>query len=347
MPDESPISEIPLPAPTPLEQAALDWFARCNRGLSPEEEAQFEEWLVADRAHADLFNELSGTWQMLGQAAPATAEATPAPAPAAPSRLRWRQWVLPLAAAAAVALAYVGYWRPAHYSGAATTEVGALGTLQLPDGSVVKLSSDTELDIGFTPEARQVALRRGEASFAVAKNPARPFIVTANGVAVRAVGTAFNVRLSPLSVEVLVLEGRVKVNDALSGQSLLATAPGANAADTVLTPGERAVIGVAPAVQPRPAPAEVTQLAATEVQRRNAWQDRRLEFESAPLREIVEEFNRFNRHKLVIADPALAEQRFGGSFHADDADGLVRMLRENFGVTAEQFDDVTVLRAAK
>lgn len=345
-------SETPLPAPTPLEQAALDWFARCQRGLSAEEESQFEAWLVADRAHADLFNELAGTWRMLGHAAPATPSAAPLPSAdqdhSVRARTAWRRWAAALAAAAALVVAYVGYWRPQHYASDAATEVGALRTLHLPDGSVVKLNTNSEIAVGFSPAERRVELLRGEASFAVAKNPARPFTVTANGVAVRAVGTAFNVRLAAQSVEVLVLEGRVKVDDAASGHSLLATL-GAGSPDAVLTPGQRAVVELAPPVPQRlaPAPAVVTTLASEEVQRRNAWQNRRLEFESAPLREIVAEFNRFNRHKLVIADAALGEQRFGGSFNADDADGLVRMLHENFGVTTEQMDGVTVLRAAK
>lgn len=351
----SPDSETPLPAPTPPEQAALDWFARCQRGLSATEEAQFEEWLTADPARAALFNELSGTWQLLGAAAvaPAPFASKPAATELAPAPRRgrgaWRCWVLPFAAAAAVALAYFGYWRPEHFADAAATEVGALRTMRLPDGSLVKLSTDSAIAVGFSPKERRVELERGEASFVVAKKPARPFIVTARGVAVRAVGTAFNVRVAPHAVEVLVLEGRVKVSDAVSGQSLLAASAEVAAADAVLMPGQRAVVEVAPPAPRRAelSPAMVTTLAAEEVQRRNAWQDRRLEFESAPLREIVAEFNRFSRHKLVVADPALAEQRFGGSFNADDAEGLVRMLQDNFAVTVERTDGVTVLRATK
>jgi transmembrane sensor len=45
----------------------------------------------------------------------------------------------------------------------------------------------------------------------VTKDPVRPFIVMAAGVAVRAVGTAFNVKLDSTAVEVLVTEGMVAV----------------------------------------------------------------------------------------------------------------------------------------
>lgn len=346
MPAES--SQTPLPAPTTIEQAALGWFARCDRGLSPAEEEQFTDWLAADSRHAEIFNELSGTWNLLGgMRAPA---ATIQPATVATSRsTHWHRWVLPLAAAAAVALAYFGYWRPRYYTTDTATEIGIVRTLHLPDGTIARLSTDTELTVGFKPGERRIALLRGEASFAVAKDPTRPFTVMANGVAVRAVGTAFNVRLAEQSVEVLVLEGKVRVSDAVSGASLLTARPHALDAEglPVLVPGERAVVAVAEPRQPAPAPAVVTELAPGEMERRTAWQERRLEFESTPLSEMVAEFNRFNRSKLVVADPALAARCFGGSFRADDADGFVRMLQENFGVTVERMDGVTILRAPR
>jgi ferric-dicitrate binding protein FerR (iron transport regulator) len=54
--------------------------------------------------------------------------------------------------------------------------------------------------------------------------------------------------------------------------------------------------------------------------------------------------NRYNRHKLVIADPRLNTQRFGGSFPAGDCEPIVRMLEANFGVVAERGTDETRLR---
>jgi transmembrane sensor len=337
---------IPLPAPTAAEQAALEWFARCDRGLSAEQEAEFEAWLVADPRHATLFNEMAGTWRMLAQAraaavlAPATTPARPKPA-----RPRWARWTLPLAAAASLALAYVGYWRPTHYAAETVTAVGAQRTLRLPDGSVVNLNTDSVIAADFSAAERRVRLARGEATFSVAKHAGRPFIVEAGGVAVRAVGTAFNVRLAAESLEVIVLEGRVEVNDAQSGASLLPSELAAEE-EAILTPGQSAIVAL-PDLQPKaavPAVVEVRALPAEEVRRRTSWQEGRLDFEAAPLAEIVAEFNRYHRHKLVIADPALETQRFGGSFRPDDQAGFVRMLQENFHLQVERFEQVTILR---
>ena len=54
----------------------------------------------------------------------------------------------------------------------------------------------------------------------MSKDPERPFLVSAGEVTVRAVGTAFDVRLAPTAVEVLVTEGVIRrVNNFPEGTS--------------------------------------------------------------------------------------------------------------------------------
>ena len=340
----------PLPAPSETEEAALAWFARCQRGLSEPQEAEFQQWLGADPRHAALFNELDGTWALLGRAG----ELAPV-AMAAPPRSGWSSRLarlgLPLAAAAALALAYAAWWRPAHYSGATTTEVGALRVLHLPDGSLVTLNTDSAVAAAFSPDERRVRLERGEAHFVVAKNPARPFIVEAGGVSVRAVGTAFNVRLDAKAVEVLVTEGKVRVDDTVSGQSLLARPTGltgealTDLGQPVLVSGQKVSVALPTPVATRLRETTATPVSTEEIHRELAWQERRLDFELATLDEIVAEFNRYSHHRLVVDDPALAQKRFGGSFKPDDQAGFVRMLQENFGVRVEESEAATVLRS--
>jgi transmembrane sensor len=338
-----------------MEQAALAWFARCQQGLSDDQEREFQSWLCADPRHAELFNELDGTWTLLGRVNQSTASAAPVSAPATRRRPGLRFALAVTAAAAALAVTYVSWWSPAHYRGEAVTEIGAQRKFRLPDGSVVSLNTDSAVATVFTPTERRIRLERGEAHFAVARSPDRPFIVEVAGVSVRAVGTAFNVRLDAQAVEVLVTEGRVRVDDAVSGQSLLtaptdlhgAVLPGLG--QPVLISGQKVIVALMEVANKaeKPPPAAVVPVSTEEIQRELAWQERRLEFDLAPLGEIVAEFNRYNRHKLVIGDPALAQHLYGGSFNSDDQAGFVRMLRENYGVVVEETETATVLRAKR
>lgn len=86
--------------------------------------------------------------------------------------------------------------------------------IHLPDGSAVKLAPQSKLSypIHFDKEKRVVILS-GEATFDIAKDPARPFLVMANEVTTKVLGTRFNVKAyeNRKDVEVSVEEGKVSV----------------------------------------------------------------------------------------------------------------------------------------
>ena len=84
--------------------------------------------------------------------------------------------------------------------------------LKLSDGTVVYLNSDSELryPVSFSATSREVELR-GEAFFEVITDPQRPFVVNAEQVRVRVLGTSFNVNsyADENYTEVTLVEGHV------------------------------------------------------------------------------------------------------------------------------------------
>ena len=325
-----------------IEQQAAEWFVLRDAGCTARQQEEFERWLQADGRHAQIYAEFDETWSRLGELR-AVATDAPVAAGAQPRRRGKLIWLSgALAAAAAVVVAYLAWWpspapATAPFSVVASTDVGRMRRLSLPDGSVVRLNTDSAVAVQFTATERRVRLVRGEAHFQVAKNPAWTFVVSAGRVAVRAVGTAFDVRMRPEAVEVLVTEGKVRVDDDARGKSLLAS-PSAGG-PPLLVAGQRAYIALGTAaVAVAVTPAEIGQALA--------WQKQRLEFVATPLADIVAEFNRYNRHKLVITDPRLATRRFGGTFSVGDYAELVRLLEEDFGVVADRGENETRLRLA-
>jgi transmembrane sensor len=323
-----------------IAHQAAEWFALRDAGFTADQRQEFERWLGAGERHALVFAEFEETWSRLGGL---RAVALETPVLATQHRRRGNlRWVSGALAAAAAVVACITWWRlpaPAtpQFSIVASTEVGMMRRISLPDGSVVRLNTDSAVAVQFTATERNVRLERGEAHFQVAKNPAWPFVVGAGPVAVRAVGTAFDVRMRPEAVEVLVTEGRVRVDDEAKGISLLA--PPSAGDPPLLVAGQRAFIAVGTA-------AVTATVTSAEIGQALAWQEWRLEFVATPLADIVAEFNRYNRHKLVITDPRLASRRFGGTFSAGDHAELVRLLEEDFGVIAERGEGETRLRLA-
>jgi hypothetical protein len=74
------------------------------------------------------------------------------------------------------------------------TNAGENHTVQIPDGSRVTLGGNSRIEVRLDAHTRHIELTQGEAFFAVAKDPSRPFRVHAGRATVSAVDTEFNVR---------------------------------------------------------------------------------------------------------------------------------------------------------
>jgi transmembrane sensor len=344
-----------------IRQAAAEWLALQEQGLSPAQSVELARWLAADKRHEKNFRALQEAWTHLdrlrGSHVGARLEAELSELPGARcSRVqelasRRVRWVSGAVAASLVwGVVYFAWWRPQQaggpYAEIAATEIGVVRTLKLPDGSKVSLNTNTAVEVRFTTAERRIHLSRGEALFTVAKNPARPFVVNVAGTDVSAVGTEFNVRLRSEEVEVIVNEGLVRIADAVNGESLLGQ-PESLPVPPLLSAGNRVVIPVTSTQKPAVKSAAPMAIDFVEIKRSLAWRDRRLVFESAPLHTIVEEFNRYNRRQLVIADATLADRRFGGTFEATDTHTFVELLRSNYDVSVEERADAVVLYRRK
>ena len=331
--------------PEAIAQAAAAWVLRCDRGLTAAEQDQFSDWLAGDPRHGEQLARHRQQWQRLAALAQWRPEHSMRPNAdlLAPPQARWsRFWpaAVGLAAAAAVALLLwsgeAGSAERATATPAAArvagADGGAVSRRTLEDGTVVELNRGAVLTAQFTARERRVRLEQGEAHFSVTKNPARPFVVSVQGMDVRAVGTAFNVRLDRAAVEVLVTEGRVRVSEASAGHEARGETGERPTLVPLLEAGQRAVVSLAP----QPEAPQIATLTTSEIERVLAWQHRMLEFTAAPLGEVVAEFNRRNAVQIVVADPELAAVRISASFRSDNIDGFVRLVEMGFGARADR-----------
>jgi transmembrane sensor len=345
----TPGETLPFPADETqsVERIAAQWMVRQQEGLTAAEQKQLEVWLESEPRHLEVFLEIQETSQLLDQLRDPAQAGPPTPVPA--HRLAFaslQHWLKPaLAAAAAIVIGWFLWPRSAPGDGpfvaTAVTEIGVVEELRLPDGSMVRLNTDSAVSVSFSDAERRVRLNKGEAYFSVAKNSDRPFWVEAGAVAVRTVGTAFNVRRQDHAVDVLVTEGKVKIERTSSQPGKPSPAIQSN---RFLVAGQKLSIAVATNAPESSVPRVIPR---EQIARTLAWQQRRLEFDRMPLSEVVAEFNRHNRHQLVIADPGLAAQSFGGGFSSQGFDAFVEILEQSFGVKAERREDVTILRKAE
>jgi transmembrane sensor len=333
---------------------------RQDRGLTASEQDEYSQWLAADSRHRSAIALHRWGWEELDRLAGLqtsvharpdpdlltpghSAWARPAPSPFRARVLRFAPVIL--AAAAAVALGL--FLRSPRVGGLAVAPSTALAApieqRTLEDGSVIALNRGAEIALHYTAKERRVQLVRGEANFTVAKNRERPFVVSAGGVDVHAVGTVFNVRLAATAVDVLVTEGKVRV-DAPPATAGARLAPLNLQVPVFLTANQRTTVALAPA-EPPP---QVATLNPNELAQHLAWQPRLLDFTDAPLADIVAVFNRHNPVRLVVADPALGATHLSATFRSDNVEGFVRLMESDFGMKAEwRSETEIVLHRAK
>lgn len=304
------------------DRAAI-WVVRHDRGLSPAEQSEFDQWLQADPANAAAWRRSHGVW---GRFSGFTPEKPAAVVPiAGHGRKSAIRWAGGLAAAAALAiLGYIGLqFMPEPAEPAATVAMSAPAefpqTRVLPDGTLARLNVGALLVEAYSDKERRVQLLQGEAYFAVTRDTSRRFVVDAHGVEVEAVGTAFGVSLETATVDVLVTEGTVKVTAPVES-----TEP-----SPLVTAGHRAVVTRQAAAEPA---VVVTEVDIVEVNRGNSWRGGLLRLGGSTLAELAREFEAQTGRKLVFSDPDLASLRVGGRYPGNDIDGFVRVLQEHYGV---------------
>lgn len=337
-----------------VDQTAVEWLARRDRGLAPAEQDDYLQWLREDASHGEALARHESTLRRmmcLGGWQPLVSDEPNPDLFVIPRRRAWRSVVAGVGLTALLILNAVLWW-PENAARPVSPADSFLRINQrevLPDGSFVELKDNSRISVEFSSQERRVKLVGGEAYFTVMKS-AVPFVVVANGVVVRAVGTAFNVRRDAANVEVLVTQGSVVVSRAALNASIgefmfpagstngskVDTAPAeVRLMEMPLTAGQRAVVAVS-AMQIEPL---VMELAPDEMKSALGWQGPRLQFFETPLAVAVAEFNKRSgartHSRLVLGDPDLGRLPIGGTFRVDNVEGFVRLLEVTLDIRSE------------
>jgi transmembrane sensor len=298
-----------------IRTEASEWFVafRENEVDGAGRDA-FAHWLQVSAEHVRAYLRISAVWQ----GADLLRHAVPAAIPSARAR-QWgsRDWRVAACVVLGLVVAAATWWRvsqPQSYATAAAERRSIL----LPDGSSVELNAKSTIKIVFSAAERGVVLTEGQALFSVAKNTQRPFVVRLDDLRIRAVGTQFDVYRQTAEATVTVVEGQVEViNDP--------TAAG-NSPTLVVSAGEQAKLG-----PKSPRIAYKTNVAAA-----TSWTQGTLTFDSTPLEQVIEEYNRTGSRRLVIQDQKLLEYHISGVFPAADPWSVIKLLQQRFAIVVEE-----------
>lgn len=300
---------------SPDEQAAA-WLARLQtRSVTTAELNEFSRWRRAP-LNAAAYQRAEKVWNESSKLSddPDILAALSGAKAARRSRKAVRTAGLALVTVLAIGGAAFGLVRSSPDGGQPVyrTAVAERSLATLDDGSTMQLDADSEVSTRFDAGRRQIALKRGQAFFAVRHDAKRPFVVDAgDGVTVTALGTRFDVLRMGRGVRVSLVEGSVAVRR--DGVLLI-----------TLRPGGVVDIG-------RTGSAVPVQRPVGDVL---GWRDGRLAFRDTPLDQAIVEMNRYSRRPLVIGPGGDAREPISGEFSTDDPDGFAKAVSALLGSDA-------------
>ena len=338
-----------------IDEAAQDWFLLMTSGAPTEEDRKrFRAWQAADPRHQAVYDELCALWVGIDGLHDAFAPPDAAHSQLRPQRgeeqpprrstgvhtrpgrrggVRFTRRQVFGAGLAAACVALVVATAPdlaTRVFADHITGVGEQARIDLPDGSVAWLNTDTAISVDYAAGRRQISLLQGEAQFEVAKDAARPFAVMAREGRSTALGTVFSVRDDGRGAVVTVSEGTVEVASPIEDGG----APTSNAATAVLDLGEQVhyAEGAPPGAVRSVDPSRVT-----------AWREGFIAIREMPLADALIEIDRYRPGRIVLlADPEGLEPVTARLSIASVDSGL-DALAATHGLTVMRLADYLVL----
>jgi transmembrane sensor len=194
----------------------------------------------------------------------------------------------------------------------------------LPDGSTAFLNKKTELEFEYNPreKTRKVKLK-GEAYFTVKHEEEKPFIIEADDILVRDIGTEFNLKAYPDkdTIEIIVTHGEV--------QFYTRQDPGLN-----LKAGDKAIYSKRAKEFYRIEKPDTNTL---------AYKTKVFSFNNTDLQSVVALLNEVYDSKISLASEALYNCRLTANFKEDNPEIIAEVIAETMGLELTKKDDQLIL----
>ncbi len=291
------------------EDAAIEWHIYLySENASDDGRAKFEAWLKQSPDHGRLFKEIETNWRDLSLVENIEDELVSGSQNTERERGdRVSRRTMVAGGAIAAALAGVVLLGVSELSSPKTqarhaSSIGEIKSVGLPDGSIVTLDSNSTIEITFSKKTRSVTLVRGRAHFDVEPETRRAFTVDAGLGRVTVVGTAFDLWRKDDALDVSVVEGVVEFAPTEKDRAVSSTS---------LAVGERIIVygnGV------------MSQKRDFDPFQSEEWRAGRIDYEDAPLGNVIEDINRYRRKPIRIIDSELNAIRLTVGVRVDQSD---------------------------
>jgi transmembrane sensor len=327
-------------------QYYIDLIVRYLSGdLTQAEKSIIESWMEEKASNKKLFDDYKKTWENLGRVSDIAqidvqnewevikkrfyaGDVRKVFKPGIPSVRNFSFWFARVAAILVIALLLsitVLVITHNFASNSYKTDKTTL-TATLPDGSQFTLNKGSTLKYPkrFRDDLRKVTLT-GEAYFEVQPDHNKPFIVNAEEIEIKVLGTSFNVNAYRENdkIEVVVNSGKVAI-----------TKEGEITERLILQPGNKGTFNKSD---------QSLKLYVNKDPNFLSWKTREFVFENMSLKEIVRTINKVYNSKITIADDSLQDKRITVSFNNQSLDAILNVLSATLDINIRQNNSEIIL----
>ncbi|MGS2761866.1 FecR family protein [Sinomicrobium sp. M5D2P9] len=202
-------------------------------------------------------------------------------------------------------------------------------SVELSDGTIVHLNAGTELKypVRFSKQDQRKVSLKGEAFFEVSEDKEHPFIVNAETLDVKVLGTKFNVSVYPEDevTDVVLLEGAVAMSLQESDSS----------SATILAPGNKGTLHHTGKT-----------ISVTEVSTGiyTAWMNGELVFRSMPFDDILKKLERHYNVEIENTNASLGKELFNAAFNEVPIDSVLSFFSDVHKINFEIKDNKVFIR---
>lgn len=319
-----------------IMQMAARWYIRQNEAQeNASQEPAFEAWLAASEQHHKAYQlvcETMGAFdstEQLGQLSQAIAKKQ------TDARIKRGKKLAKLTSSLATVLVSVGvaWFGHTQYQDwqasptmqlAKATAVAQMLTQTLEDGSVVNLDANSQINVRYYRQYRLVELQKGQAVFAVKRDPSRPFIVQTKIAKVTVLGTYFAVNQLQNTVRVSVDHGKVKV-------------------ESTLNPSQQVTLQAGQV-------AEITNELAPHLINKNAadafsFKDGKITFDQSDMSEVAQTLSRYVTPQVTTTQKGTSSPHISGVFSIKEAQLFLNELPKYVPVKVNHTAQATIIQS--
>ncbi|MGU3576025.1 FecR family protein [Brucellaceae bacterium C25G] len=302
-----------------LSDEALDWLVKLHSGEANDaDHMAFAHWRQQSYEHEAAARDAEAIWQNVGTAGNEMRREERQRKITRRSLLGGA--ALLLGGGVFYKVGYLGNSLSADYVSA----VAEQRTVTLADGSIVYMNADTAFSIDPRPAMRYIKLHYGQATFKVAHDPKKPFVVAAGTGITQALGTEFDIDIRSEDVVVTVLSGTVGI--ATEDEPTILVKAGMDSRVFYRKTG-------------KPSEPEIVDAAIE-----TAWHRGKLIFNQRKLVDVVAELERYSHRKFIVIGDDLSAMEVTGAFDLNRPEEVLDTLAATLRVKITRLPFVTIIR---